>query len=43
MQRSKELKVSTRRLIQKTLLEKYFETNNLSVDETKEFLKHFSD
>lgn len=37
-------KQRTRRLIQKgALLEKYFELDNLSVDETEEFLKIFSE
>ncbi|MFW3589124.1 hypothetical protein ACODGV_12260 [Vagococcus fluvialis] len=37
-------KQRTRRLIQKgALLEKYFEVDNLSVDETEEFLKIFSE
>lgn len=43
LQRSKERKARTRRLIQKgALLEKYFEIDNLSVEETEEFLKQFS-
>ena len=43
LQRSKERKARTRRLIQKgALLEKYFEIDNLSVAETEEFLKQFS-
>lgn len=43
MQRSKERKTRTRRLIQKgALLEKYFKIDNLSVEETEEFLKQFS-
>lgn len=43
LQRSKERKARTRRLIQKgALLEKYFEIDNLSVAETEDFLKQFS-
>lgn len=43
LQRSKERKTRTRRLIQKgALLEKYFEIDNLSVAETEDFLKRFS-
>lgn len=43
LQHSNERKARTRRLIQKgALLEKYFEIDNLSVDETEEFLKQIS-
>lgn len=43
LQHSKERKARTRRLIQKgALLEKYFEIDNLSVDETEEFLKQIA-
>ena len=43
LQRSKERKARTRRLIQKgALLEKYFEIDNLSGAETEDFLKQFS-
>lgn len=42
-QQSKARKARTRRLIQKgALLEKYFDIDNLSVDETEEFFKQFS-
>lgn len=40
---TKERKARTRKLIQKgALLDKYFETENLSIDETEDFLKIFS-
>lgn len=44
LQNSKERKARTRRLIQKgALLEKYFDIDNLSVEETEEFLQQFSE
>lgn len=40
---TKKRKERTRKLIQKgALLDKYFETENLSIDETEDFLKIFS-
>ena len=43
LESTKERKARTRKLIQKgALLDKYFETENLSIDETEEFLKIFS-
>lgn len=43
LESTKERKARTRKLIQKgALLDKYFETENLSIDETEDFLKIFS-
>lgn len=43
LESTKERKERTRKLIQKgALLDKYFETENLSIDETEDFLKIFS-
>lgn len=43
LESTKERKTRTRKLIQKgALLDKYFETENLSIDETEDFLKIFS-
>lgn len=43
LESTKERKKRTRKLIQKgALLDKYFETENLSIDETEDFLKIFS-
>lgn len=43
LESTKERKARTRKLIQKgALLDKYFETENLSIDETENFLKIFS-
>lgn len=43
LESAKERKARTRKLIQKgALLDKYFETENLSIDETEDFLKIFS-
>lgn len=43
LESTKERKERTRKLIQKgALLDKYFETKNLSIDETEDFLKIFS-
>ena len=43
LESTKERKERTRKLIQKgALLDKYFETGNLSIDETEDFLKIFS-
>ena len=40
---TKKRKERTRKLIQKgALLDKYFDTENLSIDETEDFLKIFS-
>ncbi|WP_374936307.1 hypothetical protein [Lactococcus cremoris] len=42
LESTKERKERTRKLIQKgSLLDKYFETENLSIDETEDFLKNF--
>lgn len=44
IENSKQRKLRTRILIQKgALLDKYFETENISVDDTEELLKMFSD
>lgn len=43
LESTKKRKERTRKLIQKgALLDKYFETENLSIDETEDFLKIFS-
>ncbi|MGY0173305.1 hypothetical protein ACQ7AG_09415 [Lactococcus petauri] len=43
LESTKERKARTRKLIQKgALLDKYFEIENLSIDETEDFLKIFS-
>ena len=43
LESTKERKERTRKLIQKgALLNKYFDTENLSIDETEDFLKIFS-
>ena len=43
LESTKERKERTRKLIQKgALLDKYFDTENLSIDETEDFLKIFS-
>lgn len=43
LESTKERKARTRKLIQKgALLDKYFETENLSIGETEDFLKIFS-
>ncbi|MDT2868980.1 hypothetical protein [Lactococcus lactis] len=43
LESTKERKARTRKLIQKgALLDKYFDTENLSIDETEDFLKIFS-
>lgn len=43
LESTKERKARTRKLIQKgALLDNYFETENLSIDETEDFLKIFS-
>lgn len=43
LESTKERKARTRKLIQKgALLDKYFETENISIDETEDFLKIFS-
>ena len=43
LESTKERKARTRKLIQKgALLDKYFETENLSIDETEDFLKIFT-
>lgn len=43
LESTKERKARTRKLIQKgALLDKYFETENLSIDEIEDFLKIFS-
>lgn len=44
IENSKQRKLRTRILIQKgALLDKYFETENLSIDDTEKLLKMFSD
>lgn len=44
IENSKQRKLRTRILIQKgALLDKYFETENISVDDTEKLLKMFSD
>lgn len=43
LESTKKKKERTRKLIQKgALLDKYFDTENLSIDETEDFLKIFS-
>ncbi|NHI66433.1 hypothetical protein ET005_10035 [Lactococcus petauri] len=43
LESTKKRKERTRKLIQKgALLDKYFDTENLSIDETEDFLKIFS-
>ena len=43
LESTKERKARTRKLIQKgALLDKYFDTENLSIAETEDFLKIFS-
>lgn len=43
LESTKERKERTRKLIQKgALLDKYFDTENLSINETEDFLKIFS-
>ena len=43
LESTKKRKDRTRKLIQKgALLDKYFDTENLSIDETEDFLKIFS-
>lgn len=43
LESTKKRKERTRKLIQKgALLDKYFDTENLSIDETEDFLKVFS-
>lgn len=43
LESTKERKARTRKLIQKgALLDKYFDTENLSINETEDFLKIFS-
>ena len=43
LESTKERKARTRKLIQKgALLDKYFDTENLSITETEDFLKIFS-
>lgn len=43
LESTKKRKERTRKLVQKgALLDKYFDTENLSIDETEDFLKIFS-